>query len=80
MIGFSKILSIESKYIKIKQEKKDTISSGWIDFNEHSIGLTYSIKDEDLFTEIRYMSVADWYLKGNEQISKPIQSFKKRAF
>lgn len=47
------------------QQKETITSSGWIDFNENSIGLTTWTEGEEVFTEIRYSSITDWYMKGN---------------
>lgn len=47
------------------QQNETITSSGWIDFNENTIGLTTWIKGEEVFTEIRYSSITDWYMKGN---------------
>lgn len=47
------------------QQSETITSSGWIDFNEDSIGLTTWTEGEEVFTEIRYSSITDWYMKGN---------------
>lgn len=47
------------------QQNGTITSSGWIDFNENSIGLTSWTEGEEVFTEIRYSSITDWYMKGN---------------
>lgn len=46
------------------QDAKKVSSSGWVDFNEASIGLTSQLNDGELYTEIRYISITDWYIKG----------------
>lgn len=47
------------------QQNEIVTSSGWIDFNENSIGFTTWTEGEEFFTEIRYSSITDWYIKGN---------------
>ena len=69
-IFISKIKSIQSKCIRFKQQNEIITSSGWIDFNENSIGLSTRTENEEVFTEIRYSSLTDWYMKGNLFIFK----------
>lgn len=60
--NYSSIKSFESSQIKFVQESKTTVSHGWVDFNEASIGLTSWSENQEIYTEIRYKSITEWYL------------------
>ena len=55
---------MHSSSIKFIQKSKTIHSYGWVDFNEFSLGLASFTSDGDVYTEIRYASIADWYFQG----------------
>lgn len=64
LIFYSQIISIFSTNMKFIQVSESYTSPGWIDFNDTSIGLTSTLDNEEAYTEIRYLSITDWYFKG----------------
>ena len=66
---FSEIISCYSDKIRIEHDKEHFSTAGWIDFNETCLGITNEREDSEIYTEIQYSSLDDWYISEGKTSS-----------
>jgi hypothetical protein len=66
------ILSCFSDKIRIEHDKEHLNTCGWVDFNETCVGITSEREDSEIYTEVQYSSLDDWYIfEGMHVLSDP---------
>ena len=60
------IISYYSSDIKIEHDNERITTRGWIDLNSDCIGITSDKDESEIYTEIKYSSLDDWFIiEGN---------------